>query len=218
MATRFPLSFVAETDSIERRARLCSPSPGGRGGGQAPPIRVIPGSRLSQRLTGSLSPPREVQRSGLGCSREEAFSPRGCGERRGGCTLRGRDGAIFLSRSLEAALRQLRRVVRARPSVPSSAGGFLSRVLTPAAAPGRRVGRGPGRALLCLRETPVWGSGLRQPPAFPRLFFLRPLELLLGIALHIYVAVCSRPSPRNGIAPIPPFPVVPRRLRVSVAW
>lgn len=63
--------------------------------------------------------------------------------------------------------------------------------------------------MLCLRETPVWGSGLRQPPAFPRLFFLRPLELLLGIALHIYVAVCSRPSPRNGIALTPPFPVVP---------
>lgn len=100
--------------------------------------------------------------------------------------------------------------MRARPSVPSSAGGFLSRVLTPAAAPGcRRMGRGRGGALLCLRETPVWESGLRQPPAFPRLFFLRPLELLLGIALHIYVAVCSRPSPRNGIAPIPPFPVVP---------
>lgn len=59
--------------------------------------------------------------------------------------LRGRDGAVFLSRSLEAALQQLRRVVRARPSVPSSAGGFLSRVLTPAAAPGcRHVGRGRG--------------------------------------------------------------------------
>lgn len=158
------------------------PAPGA-GERQAPPIRVIPGSRLSQRLIGSLSPPREVQRSGLGCSREEAFSPRGCGERRGGRTLRGRDGAVFLSRSLEAALRQLRRVVRARPSVPSSAGGFLSRVLTPAAAPGcRRVGRGPGGPGRAPR------LGERPPPAAslpPLIFPTAPGAIAWNCAPHL---------------------------------